>query len=114
MLCKADDEQGKYDVGKAVVACQNVVVGTDNGEAPRGAGNRLIAHETGFSVDGDVHVSLLACRHFMSQRDDVSLLARIGTVEYGVGEQASGVGVDEVASVVAQHHEVGVGVGLLL
>ena len=59
----------------------------------------------------DMHNTLLACCHLVSQGDNIGIPLGVGIGEDGLTEQACGVRMDEVASIGTQHHEIGIWVG---
>ena len=49
----------------------------------------------------------------MTQSNKLAMLTRIGIGEDSLAEQARGIGMDEVAAIAAQQHEIGTGIRML-
>ena len=110
---QSDEEQGQQDVVQAVVAAEQLVGGADEGHAPLRAFEGAVEHDVLLAVEFHFHVACAPVGHLVAQCHDVGVLFGIGAGEDGLLEQFRGVGVNEVVAVGAQHHEVGVGVGML-
>ena len=107
---QTDDNEGREDISQEVVVLQDAAFRTDKGEAPVGAWHGLITDDTGLTLDHDTHTTLLARGHLMAQGDDVGILVGIDIAEDGLGEELGGVRMEIIATFLARHEEIGVGV----
>ena len=107
------NEQGYDDIGETVVGGEYITVRTYDGQAPRSAWHRFIADKARHTVDDRIHAPLITRRHFMAKGYEVGLPSRVGTTEDCLCEELRRVRMNKVASLVVDHHEIGVGIGLL-
>ena len=114
-LVSVDSTTGKCDdIEKLVVPYQDIIVGTDDSDAPCSAWHWLIAHQRGIAIDDHRHISPIALCHLVAKGNEVGLLSRVDIAEDGLVEQPRGVRMNEEASLFVDHHEIGVRVGLYL
>ena len=85
---QSDDEKRHYNIGQLVVILQDVTFRAHEGKAPGGTWHGLIADMAMDAVDGDDHVALFTLCHLMAESYNTGLLAWIGIVEDGLGEEA--------------------------
>ena len=86
-------EQDKQDddIGKTMVALEDVFLRTNQCYAPWGIRYGTIADETGLTIHINTHTTLLSTNHLITQGDNVLMLLCIGGIENGLIDQSGGV-----------------------
>ena len=72
---QTDDEQGQNDIGLLIISRQDVVVRTDECQAPHRAGYSLIGDEAVHTFKVEEHIASIALSHFVPQSNENGLLA---------------------------------------
>ena len=101
------------DICQRMIIVKDVTLRTYDSQAPFGAVHGLVTHLTRCAVDDDSHATLVASSHLMTQGNEVGLFSWIHIVEDGMGEQFRRVRMYEVVALFAQHHKIGIRIGLL-
>ena len=110
--CQPHYYEADDDVHQLMISAQNIPLGTYQCETPRGTGNRPIAHQAGASVEHHTHLSLVTCRHVVSQRDLVGIFTRVRITEYRLLVKHRRVWMNEIVAIVSYQHEPGVRIRL--
>ena len=76
--------KGVSPLVSSVEAFHEVEVGTDEGEAPVGAWDRLVEDMIELTVVTDVEGASLACGHLVAEGDQVGIATGIGITEDGL------------------------------